>query len=56
MKRPKPKGGKIRPPDAPLDPVIADAYRQVQPEGFKDNPRSAIEAADTDVEDTIGGE
>ncbi len=49
-------GTTTRAPDAPLEQEEADAYRQVQPPGFKDNPRSAIEAADIDVEDTIGGE
>jgi hypothetical protein len=39
-----------------LKPEEASAFQQVQPEGFKDNPKSAIEAADMDVQDTIGGE
>lgn len=53
---PEPHGGKTRPPDAPLDPVLSESYREVQPPGFKDHPRSAIEAVDDDVDDTIGGE
>lgn len=53
---PEPHGGKTRPPDAPLDPVLDESFREVQPPGFKDHPHSAIEAADVDVEDTIGGE
>ena len=54
--RTRPDGTKTKTSDAPLDKVVTDAYRQVQPPGFKDNPRSAIETADDDVEDTIGGE
>jgi hypothetical protein len=53
---PPPRGGKTRPSDAKLDPVLSDAYRDVQPPGFKDHPRSSIEAADLDVDDTIGAE
>lgn len=51
-----PQGGKTRPSGAALDPVLSDAYRDVQPPGFKDHPRSSIEAADPDVDDTIGAE
>lgn len=52
------EGGKTRPPEAPLDQAVAEAYRQVQPPGFRDHPSSSIEAAvvDSDVDDTIGGE
>ena len=49
-------GGAIRPPEAPLDPVLVTAFEEVEPAGFGDHPRSAIEAADEDVLDTIGGE
>ncbi|MBI4346025.1 MAG: hypothetical protein HY553_04180 [Elusimicrobia bacterium] len=49
-------GEKTRPADQPLDKAAEDGYRQVQPPGFKDNPRSAIENADPDVDDSIGGE
>jgi hypothetical protein len=45
------------PPEAPkLDDVLTDAFRAVEPSGYRDNPESAVEAADIDVEDTIGGE
>ncbi len=45
------------PPERPrLDPVLVWAFREVEPPGFGENPRSAVEAADFDVEDTIGGE
>jgi hypothetical protein len=45
------------PPTAPaLESVIVWAFRAVEPDGFKDHPESAVEAADVDVEDTIGGE
>ncbi|MBI3548714.1 MAG: hypothetical protein HY078_06640 [Elusimicrobia bacterium] len=45
------------PPEAPkLDQVLIDAYQATQPPGFRDNPESAVEAADIDVLDTIGGE
>lgn len=45
------------PPEAPtIDKVVADAYREVQPKGFKDHPESSVEAADFDVDDTSGGE
>ena len=58
VKAPKPLDGKTRPPDAPLDQGAAESYREVQPAGFKDHPRSSIDAAvaDPDVEDTEGGE
>jgi hypothetical protein len=57
-KIPKLKDGKTRPPSEPLDEVVAEAYRQVQPPGFKDHPRSSIEAAvvDPDMQDTEGAE
>lgn len=45
------------PPEAPkIDEAVAKAYRDVQPEGFKNRPTSSVEAADYDVDDTIGGE
>jgi hypothetical protein len=45
------------PPEAPkLDPVLAESFRDVEPAGYRDNPESAVESADVDVEDTIGGE
>jgi hypothetical protein len=45
------------PPEAPtLDKVIVWAYKAVEPPGFKDHPESAVEAADVDVDDTIGAE
>ena len=57
-KMPKPHDGKTRSPEAPLDPGAAEAFREVQPAGFKDHPRSSIEAAvvDPDVQDSEGGE
>ena len=50
--------GKTRPPNAALNEGAAESYREVQPEGFKDHPRSSLEAAvvDPDVDDSIGGE
>lgn len=50
--------GKTRPPEAPLDEGSAESFREVQPAGFKDHPRSSIEAAvvDPDADDTEGGE
>jgi len=58
VKTPKIPDGKTRPPDAPLNEGAAESYREVQPEGFKDHPRSSIEAAvtDPDVDDTEGAE
>ena len=55
---PAPVGGKTRPPEAPLESEFSDSYREVQPPGFQDNPRSSIEAAavDSEVDDTIGAE
>jgi hypothetical protein len=57
-KTPKPADGKTRPADAPLDEGAAESFEEVEPEGFKDDPRASIEAAiaDPDVEDTEGGE
>ena len=57
-KIPKPVPGQIRAADAPLDPGAAEAFREVEPEGFKDDPRESIEAAiaDPDVDDSEGGE
>jgi hypothetical protein len=53
-----PGGGKTRPPEAPLEEEAADSFREVEPEGFGDDPRSSIEAAvvDPDVDDSEGGE
>ena len=50
--------GETRGPDAPLDEGSADAFRAVQPAGFKDHPASSLEAAvvDPDVQDSEGGE
>lgn len=45
------------PPEAPkLDEVLVESYEAVEPPGFQDHPESAVEAADTDVDDTIGAE
>jgi len=45
------------PPEAPhLDPVLVEAFQSVEPPGFRDHPESAMEAADIDVDDTIGAE
>lgn len=54
----KSRGGKTRAPDAPLDKELSDAFREVEPAGFGDHPRSSIEAAavDPDVDDSEGGE
>jgi hypothetical protein len=50
--------GRTRPAGAPLDKDAAESYNEVQPERFKGDARSSIEAAvaDPDVDDTIGGE
>lgn len=55
---PAPNDGKTRALDAPLNEGAAQSYREVQPAGFKDHPRSSIEAAQTDpdMDDTKGGE
>ncbi len=44
--------------EAALDEGSAEAFRAVEPDGFKDHPCSSIEAAlvDPDVDDTKGGE
>jgi hypothetical protein len=57
-KIPKSPDGQTRAPDAPLDEGSAESFHEVQPAGFKDHPRSSIEAAvvDPDVEDSEGGE
>ena len=45
------------PPEAPkLDPALIKAFRETEPPGFRDNPESAVEAADFEVDDTIGAE
>jgi hypothetical protein len=53
-----PHDGKTRAPEAALDEGSAEAFRAVEPEGFKDHARSSIEAAvvDPDVDDSEGGE
>ena len=58
LKTPKFSDGKTRPPDAPLDEGAAESFREVEPMGFQDDPRSSIEAAvvDPDVDDSEGGE
>jgi hypothetical protein len=58
LKTPKSLDGQTRPPDAPLDAGAAESFREVEPEGFKDHPRSSIDAAvsDPDVDDSEGGE
>jgi hypothetical protein len=45
-------------PKAPVDSVVTQAFRDVEPPGFQDNPYSSVDAAiaDPDVEDTEGGE
>ncbi len=57
-KKPKLSDGNTRGPDAPLNEGAAESFQEVEPTGFKDHPRSSIEAAvvDPDVEDTKGGE
>ena len=54
----KPHDGTTRAPDAPLNEGTAEAFRAVEPEGFKDHPASSLEAAvvDPDMQDTEGGE
>ena len=58
LKTPKTPDGETRPANAPLDEGAAESFRAVQPEGFKDHPRSSIDAAvsDPDMDDTEGGE
>ena len=53
-----PKVNETRGPDAPLDEGSAEAFRTVQPAGFKDHPDSSLAAAvvDPDVQDSEGGE
>lgn len=43
-------------PHKPLDPILIWAYRAVQPPQHRDHVEWSIEAADMDVDDTIGGE
>ncbi len=54
----KPEGGKTRPVGAPLDKELTDTFNEVQPERFRGDSRSSIEAGavDPDVDDSIGGE
>ena len=58
VKPTEPHDGETRPADAPLDEGSAESFREVEPAGFKDHPRSSIEAAvaDPDVDDSEGGE
>jgi hypothetical protein len=51
-------GGVTRPPEAPLSKELTDTFNEVQPESFRGNSRSSIEAGavDPDVDDTKGGE
>ena len=53
-----PHAGKTRPPEAPLNEGVADAFRKVEPLGFQDHPESSQDAAvaDPDVDDSEGGE
>jgi hypothetical protein len=45
------------PPEAPiLDPVLTQAFEETEPPGFGGDPESSVEAADFDVDDTIGAE
>lgn len=45
------------PPEAPkLDPVLKKAFEEVEPPGFGGDAESSVEAADFDVDDTIGAE
>ena len=57
-KKTKSYGGKTRPPEAPLNEGVAESFREVEPSGFADHPRSSIDAAliDPDVDDSKGGE
>ncbi|MDP3543082.1 MAG: hypothetical protein Q8T11_11510 [Elusimicrobiota bacterium] len=51
-------GGRTRRPEEPFDKQLTDSFNEVQPELFRGNSRSSVEAGivDPDVEDTIGGE
>jgi hypothetical protein len=53
-----PHDGTTRPPEAPLNEGVTEAFREVEPPGFEDLPRSSLEAAlvDPDVDDSEGGE
>ena len=53
-----PHNGATRPPEAPLNEGVAEAFVEVEPAGFSDHPRSSLEAAmvDPDVDDSEGGE
>jgi hypothetical protein len=53
-----PHAGQIRPPEAALNEGVAESFREVEPPGFADHPRSSIYAAlaDPDVDDSEGGE
>jgi len=45
-------------PGGPLEPELADSFNAVQPDAFKGNEASAVDAAETDpdADDTIGAE
>jgi hypothetical protein len=53
-----PHSGTTRLPEAPLNEGVAEAFREVEPPGFRDHPESSQEAAlvDPDVDDSEGGE
>ena len=45
------------PPEAPqIDPEHKKAFEETEPAGFRDHAESSVEAADFDVDDTIGAE
>ena len=52
------EGGATRPPEAPFDKELTDSFNEVQPDRFRGNSRSSVEAGvvDPDVDDSIGGE
>ncbi|MFI5361032.1 MAG: hypothetical protein ACHQ49_03595 [Elusimicrobiota bacterium] len=49
---------RTHPLETPFDKALSNAFREVEPPGFRDHPRSSLEAAmvDPDVEDSEGGE
>jgi hypothetical protein len=53
-----PNPATIRAPEVPLNEGVAEAFREVEPPGFRDHPESSQEAAmvDPDVDDSEGGE
>ncbi len=54
----EPTDGATRSPEAPFDKDLTDTFNEVQPETFRGNSRSSVEAAavDPDMDDTEGGE